>query len=121
MRTDFIKCYLKLLRQKEKKKRSSNLNLASLFLISSILFYLDHHFRITVRSTDEQNCISWNPGTQQTYNHSTRPVKQPPFVFRSLTDHPSPHLVHQLTSIGLHGKEGDNQQHRQTNHRALLN
>ena len=31
-----------LLGQKEKKKRSSNLNLASLFLISSILFYLDH-------------------------------------------------------------------------------
>ena len=61
-----------LLGQKEKKKRNSNLNLASrkekpnlnlasLSLISSILFYLVHHFRITVRSTDEQNCISWNP------------------------------------------------------------
>ena len=31
-----------LLGQKEKKKRNSNLNLASLFLISSILFYLHH-------------------------------------------------------------------------------
>ena len=43
-----------------------------------------------------------------------------PSVFRSLTDHPPLHLVHQLTSIGLHGKEGDDQQHRQTNQRALL-
>ena len=24
-----------------------------------------NHYRITIRSTDEQNCISWNPGTQQ--------------------------------------------------------
>ena len=47
-----------------------------------------NHYRITIRSTDEQNCICWNPGTQQAYNHSARPVKQPPSVFRSLTDHP---------------------------------
>ena len=51
MRTDFIKCYLTLLRQKEKKKRNSNLNLASLFLISSILFYLDHTLHHSTRYT----------------------------------------------------------------------
>ena len=58
----FIKCYLTLVGQKEKKKRNSNLslasrkeklnlNLASLFLISSILFYLDHPFHHSTRYT----------------------------------------------------------------------
>ena len=79
-----------------------------------------NHYRITIRSTDEQNCISWNPGTQQAYNHSARPVKQPPSVSGPSLITPPLHLVHQLTSIGLHGKEGDDQQHRQTNQRALL-
>ena len=80
-----------------------------------------NHYRITIRSTDEQNCISWNPGTQQTYNHSARPVKQPTSVLRSLTDHP-PLLPcpPAPTPIGLQGKVRDDQQHRQTSQLALL-
>ena len=43
----------------------------------------------------------------------------PPPHGPSLT-HPPLHLVHQHMTIGLHGKEGDNQKHREVNYRALL-
>ena len=62
-------------------------------------------------------------GTQEPSKPTTTPRDQwsnPPPSFGPSLITPPLHLVHQLTSIGLHGKEGDDQQHRQTNQRALL-